>query len=726
MEDVLSGTCSNHEDLMNGYIDDWEELGLRNRDVSIFKPRGDSFLQVFVGETLYEPPFELVHGPTMYENGSLGIAGPTDNTTGSLIDFRRGKIIDTDWISLDTVGKWYQMCKTVHGIECEDQPHRKKLVGRPSFLIDVFNYCIISGKPECLYIALSYVWGKIFSCRLMKDNLETLQTAHALREVETAESIPITIRHAIDLTRQLGERYLWVDMLCIVQDERDDLKAQELSKMGDIYQNACLTIIAADGGHADHGLRGIREISQPLKRSCTQHVFSLGKNAKAIFRMFRKQNEREEDDPYDPITVYYRRAWTFQEYLFSRRRVIFEKGSVLWECCCTTWFEDIDCSDGVKLGQSAILGRNISLFQKGSPDLYNLMKMVNSFNQRQLTYEEDSLSAFSGLASAMSLSFVGGFLCGLPELFFDIALLWQPDGELRRRRNTSSEAAFSFAQSSTLPSWSWAGWAGWAGSTDVWSWQSGNDFVKRGSTGSETSRETLPITSWYSGEFPLPTDCREISGQWYTFKQHFQNLNSKPPKGWTRHESPGTPSGNTSWVYPDCPPPEGYGSYYFTHRSYPQLQFWYPIPLHEEGAGLTVRQPARYLFASVDIATFYTRGIRLKFHTPSVTIENETGGWAGILRPHRSGDISEDVRPKLQPLELVAVSLGTARNSEPEEPGLEEWHLDERPKKGRLYEFYNVLWTSKSGDISFRRGIGRVPRAIWELRERRKVDLILG
>src|SRR2546421_12230120 len=81
------------------------------------------------------------------------------------------------------------------------------------------------------------------------------------------------------------------------------------------------------------------------------------------------------------------------------------------------------------------------------------------------------------------------------------------------------------------------------------------------------------------------------------------------------------------------------------------------------------QQPACFLFASVEVATFYTRGIRLKFHTPSVTIENHAGEWAGILRPHRSSDISENVRPKMQPLELVAISLGTARNSEPEEPG---------------------------------------------------------
>ena len=144
----------------------------------------------------------------MYENGFLGVSGSTVHTPGSLTGFRRGKILDTDWIQLDTVGKWYQMCKTVHGIRCDGLTLRKKLVGRPSFLVDVSEDCIVSAKPNYEYIALSYVWGKISSCKLIKANLETLQITHALSEVETAESIPITIRHAIDLTRLLGERDL--------------------------------------------------------------------------------------------------------------------------------------------------------------------------------------------------------------------------------------------------------------------------------------------------------------------------------------------------------------------------------------------------------------------------------------------------------------------------------------------------------------------------------------
>lgn len=178
------------------------------------------------------------------------------------------------------------------------------------------------------------------------------------------------------------------------------------------------------------------------------------------------------------------------------------------------------------------------------PCLYNLTSLVNEFNQTQLTYEGDCLAAFAGIASALSLSFDGVFLSGLPEMFFDVVLLWQPVGDLRRRQNSLESR--SFVQSPCLPSWSWVGWAG---AIDLWSWQSGCDFVKRGTTGAITTRETVPITKWQVVEPTLSSDPhmdqRETDRTWYDFKEWYRNLNNPLPAGWTRHASPGTPRGTS-------------------------------------------------------------------------------------------------------------------------------------------------------------------------------------
>ena len=589
-----------------------------------------------------------------------------------MIGFRRGKLLDTDWIDLNTVHEWYHRCKESHGTACHNQPLGANINGKPRFLIDVSQDCIVLADQSFEYVALSYVWGNTQSCKLTIENLHKLLTKSSLRDKEISENIPFTIMHAIDLTRVLGVQYLWVDALCIVQDETDDLKAQELNKMSYIYQNACLTIVAADGFHADYGLHGLQAVSTPLRRNCEQTVISLGKLGRAIFRIFPSGNEREARDGIP--TMYYQRAWTFQEYLFSRRRVVFEKGSVFWECSCDTWFEDVNLSEASISRQTTTLSKDLSLFQNEPPDLLNLMNMIKRFNNRQVTSEEDRLAAFSGLATAMSINFVGGFLCGLPQLFFDVALIWQPDGEMKRRYKTSREGQLQ--RPTSLPSWSWVGWAGLI---DRWSWLSGRDFIKQGWMGARGSYATIPITTWYSGDFMTRRDCREIPSQWHIFREDSRNPNCNTPPSWTKHMIP-----NPSWDHQNKPPPEGLGSQYFTHAAYPRHDFWYPIPLFE--GEITPMSSSPFLHASVETVTFYTRGIYLGSPTSSVCIENASGEWAGVLRPHRRCDISENTRPKMQPLELVAVSRGTVRNSN-KEFHLEEWCLEERPKDGCCMSF---------------------------------------
>jgi hypothetical protein len=77
---------------------------------------------------------------------------------------------------------------------------------------------VIKPKKLVWYIALSYVWQQAMSTgqlRLQKSNLEKLSSPRGLTHVE----LPAVIADTIALCGDIGENYLWVDRLCIVQDD---------------------------------------------------------------------------------------------------------------------------------------------------------------------------------------------------------------------------------------------------------------------------------------------------------------------------------------------------------------------------------------------------------------------------------------------------------------------------------------------------------------------------
>jgi len=55
------------------------------------------------------------------------------------------------------------------------------------------------------------------------------------------DKLGLTIQDAIETTRRLGFRYIWVDALCIVQDDAEQT-ACEIKQMSSIYKNATAVI----------------------------------------------------------------------------------------------------------------------------------------------------------------------------------------------------------------------------------------------------------------------------------------------------------------------------------------------------------------------------------------------------------------------------------------------------------------------------------------------------
>ncbi|PZC90285.1 HET domain-containing protein, partial [Pyrenophora tritici-repentis] len=104
------------------------------------------------------------------------------------------------------------------------------------------------------YAALSHCWGAT------QQFTTTVATLPERRERIPFVQLTKTFKKAVQTTRALGIRYLWIDSLCIIQGDPDDW-AREASQMSSVYQNAMITIAAAASESGDEGL--FRERSDP-------------------------------------------------------------------------------------------------------------------------------------------------------------------------------------------------------------------------------------------------------------------------------------------------------------------------------------------------------------------------------------------------------------------------------------------------------------------------------
>lgn len=231
-----------------------------------------------------------------------------DNRHASYRGF--GRAVDAKWIDVRLIQKWILTCDDKHGKTCRDAFATTRIAQyRPRLLIDTRRKCLTKMASEESYVALSYVWGSTPNLTTLQANLELFQHPGSLGYEELASQIPKFVRDAMALTELVQERYLWVDSLCIVQDDKETSHT-EITKMASIYANAALTIVAANGEDANHGLRGMRGIS--LSRSLSQRTAKLLNGVKIV----------ELRSPSLSKTTWSQRGWTFQENLFSQRKVV--------------------------------------------------------------------------------------------------------------------------------------------------------------------------------------------------------------------------------------------------------------------------------------------------------------------------------------------------------------------------------------------------------------------
>jgi hypothetical protein len=285
-------------------------------------------------------------------------------------------------------------------------------------VIDVIEQCVVRLPTNADYVALSYVWGHIPEGRLriMKSNIEDLGQPRALAGLK----LPRTIADALIVCQQLDFQFLWVDSLCIVQDESPENLAQQLNQMANIYNRATLTLVAATGDSAAHGLAGV----------------SYARDARQHSLRFDDEFEDVREVPFLHTclrrSTWATRGWTYQEYVFSQKLLFFTDYGLYQK-------SNFGSPDNIAKSEGPLGVSNGVHYEKLN------LSTVEEFTRRSLTDQTDLLRASAGFLQVL---YGDRLLFGMPLDEFDSAILWIPTGFGGKPRQCSDIAVF--------PSWSWA------------------------------------------------------------------------------------------------------------------------------------------------------------------------------------------------------------------------------------------------------------------------------
>ncbi|KAI8966188.1 heterokaryon incompatibility protein-domain-containing protein [Daldinia sp. FL1419] len=365
------------------------------------------------------------------------------------------------------IRSWLEECRSSHkicrGNVISEPPKRLLDVSVPS-TFEAVRLCSTSNLHDknLAYIALSHCWGQQ---QPLKTTLESLQeNMNGIRE----DRLPPTFYDAVRTCRQLGIRYLWIDSLCIVQDDETDFEV-ECARMNSIYANAVLTIAASDAKDSSEGLFKSRKL-KPVrlvykdKSSTPELTVTMQPVVATMMQELR-----------GPLQT---RAWVLQERHMSPRIVHYTKKGLMWECReavaseyqrAMSFKDKVDESDSQELSCiqfSGILGK-----KDLTPPLSHVSVFYNSwyicveqYSCRLLSRPEDRLPALAGFAAEWERINPGDqYLAGLWKSDLLVGLTWFPSFEEHHIKFPLPKVYEIWPPETPfkgIPSWSWAAFDG--------------------------------------------------------------------------------------------------------------------------------------------------------------------------------------------------------------------------------------------------------------------------
>ncbi|KAH6697289.1 hypothetical protein F5X68DRAFT_238664 [Plectosphaerella plurivora] len=387
-------------------LSDDDQLECLRRDSAIqLQNNGPKLLSIYIdpATTLSTPPSVQVGFPTLPELGSPA--------------------------QLALFDEWINVCRDTHS-----HPG----VGPGSVNPDNLPTRLVDGEDmrTSAYFALSHCWGHGPRFCLLKGNLDDFR--QTIRE----KDLPKSFQDAVTVTRGLTYRYLWIDSLCIIQDDDDDWK-REAGRMQEVFSNA-LCVLAASS--ASSSAQGFLHPPRPSRKSV---CLESQPGRKTYISRFIDNFQTDVED-----AVLNTRGWVLQERALARRTIHFTTTQTYFECGMGVYCESLTKLNNDKarfLGDSEFPTSILPFYKDFRIVL--VQELFEKYSRLGFSKQVDRSIAISGLEERLTTVFEtrGGF--GIFESYLERTILWQ-------RLDRVSLKPICYPADREVPSWSWMAYEG--------------------------------------------------------------------------------------------------------------------------------------------------------------------------------------------------------------------------------------------------------------------------
>ncbi|KAI8952093.1 hypothetical protein F4801DRAFT_589163 [Xylaria longipes] len=301
------------------------------------------------------------------------------------------------------------------------------------------------------YATLSHRWGSPQQHKLCtyKSNIEELKQGIKIA------ALPRTFQDAVCIAYGLGLQYLWIDSLCIIQDDPFDWET-ESKLMERVFSSAYCTIAASCSFGSGDGFLKLRPARRSVMMQGLQDSDAAYFVCETIDDFFRDVEQSELNQ----------RGWVLQERALSRRTIYFTERQSYWECgggvrspfyiraLCIT-YRSIDLKIHYSR-KASFLGdpnfpRSVDQFAKGLR-IEIFQDLYERYSRLALSYPSDRPIAIRGLESRLINTFGTSGGVGIFDIYLHRSLLWQRAGDTLKSITSFRDAP--------VPSWSWMAYDG--------------------------------------------------------------------------------------------------------------------------------------------------------------------------------------------------------------------------------------------------------------------------